>query len=97
MQFNALLVLAATATLGLAQSDGCTYQTNDFASTCRQGDTVFCGTSSGGDQGVCDRNPVTPKIESFDAEATARNEEACVGKSVGEACTQTALCCLASS
>lgn len=93
MQSNLLLVLAATVAVGLAQQD-CSYQINNYFSTCQQGtDGLYCGTMSDIGQVVCPNNPVRPITESLDEEATTRNEAECDGKTLGASCFQTALCC----
>lgn len=107
MQFNALFVLATTAAmtgLGLAQENAtCTYTTGSYFPICWVEDSstgsLICSGNLGsvGDQGICDRNPLAPKTQILDEESLRRNRDACVGLSRGDACTQTALCCLNSS
>lgn len=83
MQLTTLLVLAASAATGLAQS--CTYETANYLSVCQQGTNLFCT----GNTGVCQQG----KTDTFDETATTANEDACAGLSRGDSCVQTVACC----
>lgn len=82
MQPSTLLILAAAAATGLAQS--CTYETANYLSVCQQGNNLFCT----GNTGVC-----SGKTDTFDEQATIANEDACAGLSRGDSCIQTVACC----
>ncbi|KAG8167927.1 hypothetical protein KVR01_003616 [Diaporthe batatas] len=66
MQPSTVLVLAASAATGLAQS--CTYQAASYLSVCQQGNNLFCT----GNTGVCSNS-----TDTFDEQATIANEDAC--------------------
>lgn len=99
MQFNVLntlIVLVATATSSLAQTapEGCQYEVNNYASSCEQGDNLFCSAGVLDASSLCSRNPTIAALTgSLDAYATTENEAACSGLSAGNSCFQTILCC----
>ncbi|KAI3397816.1 hypothetical protein diail_10349 [Diaporthe ilicicola] len=83
MQLTTLLVLAASAATGLAES--CKYETASYLSVCQQGNNLFCS----GNTNVC----TAGTTDTFDDTATKANEDACAGLNRGDNCVQTVACC----
>lgn len=92
MQYSTIFTLFALAATTLAAPASnidlapraCSYATGNYLSVCQQGDTLFCT----GNVNICPAG----SSEGFDATATAANEEACKGLSLGEGCVQTKAC-----
>ncbi|KAG8162050.1 hypothetical protein KVR01_007815 [Diaporthe batatas] len=84
MQFPTLALLASIMAAA-ASAQECSHEVANYVSVCTQGDNLFCS----GNTNVC----ASGKTDSFDEAATKANEEACVGLSAGEGCTQTVACC----
>lgn len=84
MQFPTLALLASIMAAAVSAQE-CSYEYANYLSVCNRGDNLFCS----GNINACPRG----KTDTFDETATKANEEACVGLSAGDSCTQTIACC----